>query len=100
MISISTIVALKSKRGYRGREGGARDDDAVMRIAVHLADRLADWKSLAFFRLVARSVPAQVIQGALTCALDVPAADLRVSRAACFTALVRPYLPKRKPRPA
>ncbi len=93
MKSIFNIVTLESKRGCRGREGGADTAADVERIAVHLADRLADWKSLAFFRLVARSVPEQEIHRALRLALDIPRSEVRRSRAAYFTALVRPFLP-------
>ncbi len=75
-------------------ESGRAD---LERIAAHLADALSDWKSLAFFRKVARSVPESVIRDALTRALDLPAASIRRSRAAYFTSIVRPYLARSDP---
>lgn len=69
----------------------------VERTACHLADRLDDGKSLSFYRLVAEHVPSEVVRDALTRALDVPAANVRRSRAAYFTSLIRPHLQNRLP---
>jgi hypothetical protein len=80
-------------RGSKGE--GIRPE--VEQTASHLADRLDDGKSLAFYRLVAGYVPAEVIRDSLTRALDVPAVNVRRSRAAYFTSLVRPYLQGRLP---
>ena len=80
--------------GSKG-EGGLRPE--AERTACYLADRLDDGKSLAFYRLVAASVPAEVIREALTRALDLKAANIRRSRAAYFTSLIRPHLRHRLP---
>ena len=93
MKKISEIVTLESKRGSRGREGGVTSEREIMRIAVHLADSLGDWKSLAFFRKVARLVPESRIQEALRSTLDLKPTEIEVSRGAYFNALMRPYLP-------
>jgi hypothetical protein len=65
--------------------------DDVERVAAHLASALRDEKSIAYFRIVARAVPREVVRDALTRALDVR--NVRKSRAALFTHIVRPYLP-------
>lgn len=62
------------------------------RLAGYLADRLDDRKSLAFYALVASVVPREVVSAALASAIDLPARDVRRSRAAYFTAIVRPYV--------
>ena len=69
---------------------GSTDDDPE-RVAAHLASALRDEKSIAFFRIVARAVPREVIRDALTRALD--ARSIRKSRGALFAHIVRPYLP-------
>jgi hypothetical protein len=69
----------------------------VEKTACYLADRLDDGNSLAFYRLVAEHVPTEVIRDSLTRALDLPAANVRRSRAAYFTSLVRPHLQGRLP---
>jgi hypothetical protein len=65
--------------------------------ACYLADRLDDGNSLAFYRLVAEHVATEVIRNSLTRALDLPAANVRRSRAAYFTSLIRPHLQGRLP---
>jgi hypothetical protein len=77
--------------GEGGRAAGSPEDKPE-RIADYLATRLGDEKSLAFYELVAREVPREVIRDALTRALDVPPSKLRRSRAALFTSIVRPHL--------
>jgi hypothetical protein len=75
-------------------DGGSRTAPSVddsERLADYLATRLGDEKSLAFYGLVARSVPREVIGDALGRALDVPRHNVRRSRAALFTALIRPH---------
>jgi hypothetical protein len=72
-------------------EGNHRGQEAE-RLAAYLADRLDDWKSHRFFLSIARSVPHEVVLAALASALDVPRADVRRSRAAYFTAVIRRYL--------
>ena len=76
----------------REREGGlgeGRETSSEIASAAHLADALGDWSSIAFFRRVVSRVPAEVIREALLAALDVPRQDLRRSRAAYFTAVLR-----------
>jgi hypothetical protein len=73
-------------------EPTVRDDDPE-RVAAHLASALRDEKSIAFFRIVARAVPREVIRDALTRALD--AQNIRKSRSALFVHIVRPHLPRR-----
>jgi hypothetical protein len=91
-------INLKSRSS---RDGGSQGEGSlrpeVERTACYLADRLDDAKSLAFYRLVAASVPAEVIRDALTRALDLPLAHVRRSRAAYFTSLIRPHLQRRLP---
>lgn len=65
-------------------------DNEVERVATHLASALRDEKSIAYFRLVARVLPREVICDALTRALD--ARSVRRSRGALFAHLVRPHL--------
>jgi hypothetical protein len=68
-------------------------EDDPERVAAHLASALRDEKSIAFFRIVARAVPREVIRDALTRALD--AQNIRKSRSALFVHIVRPHLPHR-----
>jgi len=65
----------------------------IERIAAHLAFALRDEKSIAFFRIVARAVPREVIRDALTRALD--ACSIRKSRGALFAHIVGPNLRQR-----
>lgn len=90
-----------------GKETGSRGEgnprphrtvDNLEPLAVELADRLGDWKSLRFFRLVARRLPECDVRAALAVALEVPTADVRRSRAAIFTSLVIGRLERRTPR--
>jgi hypothetical protein len=64
----------------------------VDKIAVHLADALLDRRSLRWYRMVAARVPPDVVRDALARALDLAPENVRRSRAALFTSLVRPYL--------
>ncbi len=82
----------RGRRDGRARRGQAVDTQCL---ADYLAKRLDDEKSLAFYQLVARRVPREVVQEALTRALDVPRKDVRRSRAALFTSIVREHLPRR-----
>lgn len=91
--SLSPFVPGEEGKGCRGREEEANPSA----LAAHLADALDDSHSLAFYQLVARSVPPEAIRDALTRALDLRPQDVRRSRAAYFTALVRPLLPVRRP---
>jgi hypothetical protein len=77
--------------GSRG-EGIPACGQAIEQAASYLADKLGDTKSLAFFRRVARVVPAEIIRDALVNALDLRPSDIRRSRAAYFTSLVMPHL--------
>ncbi len=78
-----------------GKEASVRPE--VERMAVYLAERLDDTKSLAFYRRVATSVPAEIIRDRLTRALDLRPASIRRSRAAYFTSLIQPFLQHRLP---
>ena len=92
---LSEPFPLKRVRGTRGEEENKAlvfDGDNSERLARHIAATLHDEKSIAWYQLVARRVDHEVIREALTRALDVPARDLRRSRGAVFTALVRPHL--------
>ena len=84
--------------GSRGEEDGEVSTGDTERLASYLADRLADPKSLAFYRRVAVLVPREVVREALVAALDLAPAEVRKSRAAYFTAIVRPHLRPRVPR--
>jgi hypothetical protein len=92
---LSEPFSLKRVRGTRGEEENAApvsNGDNSERLARHIAATLHDERSIAWYRLVARRVDHEVIREALTRALDVPARDLRRSRGAVFTALMRPHL--------
>jgi hypothetical protein len=85
------------EEGCRGGEGAAcssSDAGAVdsQCFADYLSRRFGDEKSLAFYELVVARVPREVVHDALVRALEVPQRDIRRSRAALFTALVRPHL--------
>jgi hypothetical protein len=60
-----------------------------------LAEQLDDERSLAFYQHVIRAVPEDLIRDALTRARDVPRRDVRRSRAALFTSIIRQHLPTR-----
>ena len=76
------------ERGCRGKE---REEGAEV-LAIHLADRLDDRKSLALYRRLARAIPAPIIRDCLARTLDVPRSKVRRSHAAYFTALCLPHL--------
>jgi len=76
-------------REWEGGVGEGRETSAKTASAAHLADALGDWSSIAFFRRVVERVPAEVIREALVAALDVPRKEVRRSRAAYFTAVLR-----------
>jgi len=84
-------------------DGGCKGEGETRReieqTACYLADRLDDGHSLAFYRRVAESVPAEIIRDSLARALDLKTAAVRRSRAAYFTSLVRPHLQRRLPNP-
>jgi hypothetical protein len=94
------ISETRLRSGSREGAGGARvteppahDPNDPERVAAHLASALRDEKSIAFFRIVARAVPREVIRDALTRALD--AQNIRKSRSALFVHIVRSHLPHR-----
>lgn len=82
------------RREEKEREGVPGGSECE-RLAGYLADRLDDWKSYRFFLSVAARVPREVILDALTRALDVPRRDIRRSRAAYFTSVIRHHLTTR-----
>ena len=67
-------------------------------VADYLAARLGDENNPAWYSLVVRTVPREVVQDALRRTLDVRPADIRRSRAALFATIVRPHL-RRRTRP-
>lgn len=75
----------------RGREGGPGETQGreLELRAMALADALCDPSSLAFFRRVVETVSPELIREALVAALDVPRRELRRSRGAYFTAVLR-----------
>ena len=81
----------------RGSKGKGNFQPEVERMACYLTDRLDDPKSLAFYRRVVASLPAEIVRDALTRALDLQPAKVRRSRAAYFTSLVQPHLQRRLP---
>jgi hypothetical protein len=85
---------LKEDRGL-GKEENIECNSHVdnpEQLAAYLATKLSDEKSIAWYRMVARRVDHNIIRDALMRALDIPARDLRRSRGAVFTAIVRPHL--------
>lgn len=80
----------REEEGDPGRDTNAHSSPE--RIGAYLAERLRDPSRLALYELVAREVPRSVIHDALTAALDLAPDAVRRSRAAYFTAIVRPYL--------
>jgi len=92
----------KGVRGRReGRGGRGRAVDSSKCFADYLARRLRDEKSTAWYQLVVRVVPREVVQDALARTLDAPRRDIRRSRAALFTSIVLPHVrrARRAPRP-
>ena len=84
--------------GESRREGVSTRGQAAERTASYLADKLGDFKSMAFFRRVAEVLPPEVIRDALVKALDLRPADVRRSRAAYFTSLIMPHLRRCDPK--
>ena len=78
--------------GIAGNQRAEPTTTAVDNLASHLADALADPKSVNWYRKVAREVPHHIILAALGRARDLRRADVRRSRAALFTSLIRSYL--------
>lgn len=91
-INNNSFPSVGEGKGSGGNHGGPSPEQ----LASQLADQLSDHHSLPFYRLVAAQVPAEVIRDALVRALEPAPRDIRRSRAAYFTALVRPYLPRRR----
>ncbi|MCC6528479.1 MAG: hypothetical protein IT373_37885 [Polyangiaceae bacterium] len=91
------VVPGKGKEEGSGEEPSGRDEDDIHSLASYLADALGDRKSLRWYELVARTVPYDVVRHALTRSLDFRRDEVRRSRAAYFTAIVKPYVPRRRP---
>lgn len=87
-----SVVPGKGKEEGSGEEPSGRDDDDIHSLASYLADALHDRKSLRWYELVAHTVPHDVVRHALTRALDFRRDEVRRSRAAYFTAIVKPYV--------
>lgn len=75
--------------GLRGEGRGERLVEIAFDIAHHLAATLRDSRSLAWYRCIARRLPLEVIQDALARAMEPPEHEVRRSRAALFTAIVK-----------
>jgi hypothetical protein len=75
-------------------EGVRAVDSLVDALALLLARTFTDLKSLAWYRLVAAHVSLSTIRDALSRALELEPREVRRSRAAYFTAIVRPHLAK------
>ena len=91
-IRFPSVVPGKGKEEGSGEEPSGRDDDDIHSLASYLADALHDRISLRWYELVARTVPYDVVRHALTRALDFRRDEVRRSRAAYFTAIVKPYV--------
>lgn len=91
------------ERGKEGCRGGAERDggfaEAVDTLADLLAGELDDARSLRLFRRVVREVPLRKVGWALDIALDLPDKDIRRSRGAYFTTMIKPHLWPRRTRP-
>jgi hypothetical protein len=104
-ICITTQTAFRDKKvglGVWGKGRKKRDSTQPTIVDIRckslvLARQLDDEPSLPFYRLVVRKVPEQVIRDALMRTLDVPKRDIRRSRAALFTSIIREHLPRRPP---
>jgi hypothetical protein len=79
-------------------DGVSARSQAAERTASHLADKLGDQKSMAFFRRAAEVLPPEVIRDALVKALDLRPSDVRRSRAAYFTSIIMPHLRRCEPK--
>lgn len=79
-------------RGPREEAAVPEPPESVEALASYLAERLADPMGLAWYERVARGVPHDIVSRALAAALDLPPSAVRRSRAAYFTAIVRPHL--------
>jgi hypothetical protein len=99
-----TLNASQESSGTQGGSsrgvGGASCDepvDDVDNFAGYLADAFDDAKSLAWYRKVVRTLPRPVVQDALVRTREARRSDIRRSRAALFTSIVRPLMP---PKPS
>lgn len=86
--ALALSVTGEGEEGCRGEEG----ESDKLRFAHYLAGRLGDLKSLSFYERVARQLPRETALDALARAVDVHPSSIRRSRAALFTAIVRPHL--------
>jgi len=86
--ALALSVSGEGEEGCRGEEG----ESDKLRFAHYLAGRLGDLKSLSFYERVARQLPRETALDALARAVDVHPSSIRRSRAALFTAIVRPHL--------
>jgi hypothetical protein len=91
----NVLKTVQTARGTKRGCGGEQGEIAALAAAT-LSELLDDRSSLAFFRHVVLTVPPEIVDEALTAALDVPRGRLRRSRGAYFTAVLR-RLASRKP---
>lgn len=87
--NISALTRSDPERSERLTRPCAREVEGR---AQFLADVLADHRSLGWYRQVAEHAPEHIIRDALARARDLPSANVRRSRAALFTSIVRPYV--------
>jgi hypothetical protein len=73
----------------------AQLEDVVTTVAVMLASTFDDPKSLPFYRLIAGRLPLSTIRSALAQSLELAPEEVKRSRAAYFTAILRPHLARR-----
>lgn len=90
-------LVVPSRKNKPPQTALAKLDAATDWLAALLAHALRDDRSLRFYRLVAETVPLGRIRGALSLALELDEREVKRSRAAYFTAILRPERPRTPP---
>ena len=93
--SVSEPFVSSRKREVSQTSGLDAIDDAVNAVALALAASLRDDHSERFYHLAASRLPLSLVRQALMQALELDASEVRRSRAAYFTAILRPHLGRR-----
>jgi hypothetical protein len=88
----SSFGSFERDRGSRGEEVIHTVESAAQRIAEALTTAFTDEKSSRFYRRVAEYVPLTVVRGALRSTFELTPREIWRSRAAYFTACVKPAL--------
>lgn len=70
------------------------DDSNDLIVARHLADRLNDHKSLAYYEILARTYPHKLLLDLLAGVLQIPDEKITTNRAAIFVANIKRHEPK------